>query len=55
MKILYEDIISTYGKIKPFLKITETSYSEQISKKLNCNLFSEIYFLINLSQVLLYL
>ena len=39
MKILYEDIISTYGKIKPFLKITETSYSEQISKKLNCNLF----------------
>ena len=39
MKILYEDIISTYSKIKPFLKITETSYSEQISKKLNCNLF----------------
>ena len=39
MKILYDDIISTYDKIKPFLKITETSYTEQISKKLNCNLF----------------
>ena len=33
MKILYEDILSTYNKIKPFLKVTETSYSEQISKK----------------------
>ena len=39
MKILYEDILSTYNKIKPFLKVTETSYSEQISKKFNCNLF----------------
>ena len=39
MKILYEDILLTYNKIKPFLKITETSYSEQISKKFNCNLF----------------
>ena len=32
MNILYEDILSTYDKIKPFLKVTETSYSEQISK-----------------------
>ena len=39
MKILYEDILSTYDKIKPFLKVTETSYSEQISKNFNCNLF----------------
>ena len=39
MKIFYEDILSTYNKIKPFLKVTETSYSEQISKKFNCNLF----------------
>ena len=39
MKISHDEIISTYNKIKPFLKITETSYSEQISKKFNCNLF----------------
>ena len=39
MKILYEDILSTYDKINPFLKVTETSYSEQISKKFNCKLF----------------
>ena len=39
MKILHEDILITYDKIKPFLKVTESSYSEQISKKFNCNLF----------------
>ena len=39
MKILYEDILSTYDNIKPYLKTTETSYSEQISRKFNCNLF----------------
>ena len=39
MKILHEDILFTYNKIKPFLKVTESSYSEQISKKFNCNLF----------------
>ena len=39
MKILHEDILLTYNKIKPFLKVTESSYSEQISKKFNCNLF----------------
>ena len=39
MDILYKDILFTYKKIKPFLKITETSYAEEISKKLNCNLF----------------
>ena len=39
MNVLYEDILLTYNKIKPFLKVTETSYSEQISKKFNCNLF----------------
>ncbi len=39
MKILYKDIISTYNKIQPFLRITETSYSEQISNKFNSNIF----------------
>ena len=27
MKILYEDILLTYNKIKPFLKITESNSS----------------------------
>ena len=39
MKITYKDIYSTYIKIKPYLKVTETSLSEQISKKFGCNLF----------------
>ncbi len=39
MKILPEDIFSTYNKIKPFLRITETSYSELISKNFNCNIY----------------
>ena len=39
MKISYNDILLTYNKIKTFLKTTETSFSEQISKKYNCNIF----------------
>ncbi len=39
MIINIEEIASTYKKIKPFIKNTECSYSEQISNKFNSNIF----------------
>ncbi len=39
MELKYKHILSTYKKIKPFVKVTESSISEQISNRFGCNIF----------------